>query len=583
MAVARFVRLAAPLLLMALVAGGAAIFAYSGGKKLSGERTSVAKINRVPPPAPTDPAGDPLPAGALARLGTTRFLHAARPTQIAYAPDGATLTSFDGALYFWDPMTGRELRCIETGAGNGIGHVQFAYSNDGRSLAAKAVEIGDEIVPGEGHEVFDWTDLYDPATGRKIRRFEGNGMSDGLAFSPDGQVLAGAGHLDEKPVITLWDVMSGRVSRRIVPPPNAVTRPLAFLPNGKVLFSRVSWQDNQSGQPDDSALYLWDVAAGREIRHVGMGKARISDAILAPDGKTVATSASDKSVRLWDLANGREIRRFGGANVETRHLAFSPDGTKLASTEAKWMDSASFGEGPLTMPIHIWDTATGRELRHWEMDNGSLVCFSPDGKTLASVGRQVIRLWEVASGREIRPQTAAHHAEIGDAAFMPDGRSIVTVGHDREVHFWDADTGREIRQLDRSDASLDFVTLSSDGKTMATGCGEQPTRLWDVASGRELRRFQMPGKPDGRFVACADLSPDGKTLATSADDGVILWDTATGNGRVGVAKSSLPTRITKLVKALCGSRRTASRWRRSAATGSGSGTWPPPGKRLPGS
>jgi RNA polymerase sigma factor (sigma-70 family) len=551
MPVARSVRLAAHLLLMALVAGGAAMFAYSGGKKLSGERTTVVKINRVPPSAPTDLAGDPLPAGALARLGTTRFLHAAGPTQIAYAPDGATLASFDGALNLWDPLTGRERRRIETGAGNGIGHVHFAYSPDGRSLAVKALEIGDKIVPGDRHNVSDWTDLWDPTSGRKIRRFEGNGMADGLAFSPDGQVLAGAGHLDEKPVITLWDVASGRLIRRIVPPPNALTRPLAFLPGGKFLFACVSWQDNRPGRADESAIYLWDVATGAEIRRIGMGKARTIEAILAPDGKTVATSASDKTVRLWDLRSGREIRRFGeGANVETRHLAFSPDGTKLASTEANWMDPAYFGEGPLTMPIHIWDTATGRELRHWEMDNGSRVCFSPDGTTLASVSRQVIRLWEVATGREIRPRTGGHHAEIGDAAFTPDGRSIVTVGHDRDIRFWDPDTGREIRQLERSDASLDFVAFSADGKTMATGHGSQPTRLWDVASGRELRRLTLPGKSDDQFVSCADLSPDGKTLATSAGDGVILWDTATGQWRAGVAKSPLATRITKLVKAL---------------------------------
>jgi WD40 repeat protein len=323
------------------------------------------------------------------------------------------------------------------------------------------------------------------------------------------------------------------------------------------LMACVSWlrseskYDRRPGQPEESAIYLWDVATGKEIRRIGMEKMRINDAVLAPDGKTVATSATDKTIRLWDLATGREIRRFGGVDVETRHIVFSPDGTKLASTETEWMDAASFGEGPLTMPIHIWDTATGRELRQWELDNGSLVCFAPDGATLASAGRQVVRLWEVASGREIRPQTGGHHSEIGDAAFTPDGRSIVTVGHDRTIRFWDPDSGKEIRQLERGDAGLEFVALSSNGKTLATVYGFQPTRLWDVASGRELRRFQLPGKRDDQFVSCADLSPDGKTLATSAHDRVILWDTATGEPRAGVEKSPLvPKLVTKLVKAL---------------------------------
>jgi RNA polymerase sigma factor (sigma-70 family) len=550
LAVVRFVRQAVPLLMIALVAGGAAMLAYSGGTKLSGERTSIAKVKRTSPPVQSDVATNPLPPGAVARLGADRFLHASFPTQIAYAPDGSTLASFDGALYLWDPLTGRERRRIETGWGNGIGHVQFAYSPDGRSLAVNAQEIRDETTPAEGRKVFQWTELYDPTTGRKIRRFEGNGMSDGLAFSPDGRVLAGAGFLDEKPVITLWDVATGRMKRRIAPPPNALTRPMAFLPDGNVLFSCVSWQDDLPGRPDESVIYLWDVATGTEVRHIGMGKSRISEAILAPDGKAVAASAKDKTIRLWDLASDREIRRFGAADVETRHLAFSPDGTKLASTESRWMDPAQFGEGPSNMPIHIWETSTGRELTRWQMDNGSRVCFSPDGTTLASVGRQVIRLWEVANGREMRPQSSSHHSEIGDADFAPDGRSVVTVGHDRTIRFWDASSGKVIRQLENSDATLEFVAFSRDGKSMVAGYGNQPTRLWDVASGRELRRFQLPGKPDDQFVSCADLSPDGKTVATSADDGLILWDTATGTRRAGVAKSPLPTRITKLVKAL---------------------------------
>ena len=240
MALVRLVRLAMPLLMIALVAGGAAMLAYSGGTKLSRERTSIAKFQPVLPPAPTDLAGDMVPAGALARLGTTRFLHAASPTQIAYAPDGTTLASFDGSLYLWDPLTGRERRRIETGAGNGMGHVQFAYAPDGQSVAVQAQEVRDEIVPGEGRTVFGWTDLYDPRTGRKIRRFEGNGMSDGLAFSRDGQVLAGAGYIDEKPAITLWEVASGRVIERIDTLPNSPPRPLAFVPDGKVLMACIS-------------------------------------------------------------------------------------------------------------------------------------------------------------------------------------------------------------------------------------------------------------------------------------------------------------------------------------------------------
>ena len=91
------------------------------------------------PPAPTDLLGDPLPDGALARLGSTRFLHENGVTHVSYSPDGRTLASFDGALHLWDPATGRLRQHVETGVGHGNGSVQFAYAPDGRSLAVRPI------------------------------------------------------------------------------------------------------------------------------------------------------------------------------------------------------------------------------------------------------------------------------------------------------------------------------------------------------------------------------------------------------------------------------------------------------------
>src|SRR5262249_36637348 len=68
-----------------------------------------------------DRFGDPLPPGALARLGTVRFRHAGAIFSVAYSPDGKTLVTGSGdrdcTLRLWDAESGRELFRVEHAKG----------------------------------------------------------------------------------------------------------------------------------------------------------------------------------------------------------------------------------------------------------------------------------------------------------------------------------------------------------------------------------------------------------------------------------------------------------------------------------
>src|SRR5208337_3084181 len=58
----------------------------------------------------TDPQGDPLPAGVVARLGTLRFNHGDRLNNLRFTPDGKTILSTGGGiLRVWEAATGKEL------------------------------------------------------------------------------------------------------------------------------------------------------------------------------------------------------------------------------------------------------------------------------------------------------------------------------------------------------------------------------------------------------------------------------------------------------------------------------------------
>jgi WD40 repeat protein len=182
------------------------------------------------------------------------------------------------------------------------------------------------------------------------------------------------------------------------------------------------------------------------------------------------------------------------------------------------------------------------------------VAFSPDGKTLASCGRnQVVQLWDVASGRLIRSYLG-HEGLVRSVVFHPDGRTIVSAGFDGTIRFWDAETGRESRPaITLSTGAANCVVITPNGQTLAAntaaavGKGSQPRpaaevfafalsrpgeiKLWDWASGKE----QMTLRGCRGAILGLAISPDGRFLASAGGSGtpefpgeVKLWDITKG-------------------------------------------------------
>jgi WD40 repeat protein len=83
----------------------------------------------------TDDYGDPLPPGAVARLGTMRMRHVARNAVgggcVAFSPDGKTVVSGgDVGLRAWDVATGKDLGWFATA----VPAHAVQFSADGKTL-----------------------------------------------------------------------------------------------------------------------------------------------------------------------------------------------------------------------------------------------------------------------------------------------------------------------------------------------------------------------------------------------------------------------------------------------------------------
>jgi len=276
-----------------------------------------------------------------------------------------------------------------------------------------------------------------------------------------------------------------------------------FSPDGKCLATGAT----------DGKICVWQPLDGKKLLICQGHTNWIWTITFSPDSQILASGSEDRTVRLWDLWTGQCRAILRGHTGQVWSVSFSPDGQTLAS-------------GSEDQTIKLWDVYSG-ECKQTLQEHTSQVrsvIFSPDGQTLASGSDdRTVKFWKVSSG-ECYKTLLGHTNWLRSIAFSPDGQTLAS-SSDHTVKFWDANTGECCKTLLGHTNWLRSVAFSPDGQILATGGEEYTIKLWHIHTEECCKTL----RGHANWVWSVNFSPDGKMLASGSGDHVIkLWNVQTG-------------------------------------------------------
>jgi RNA polymerase sigma factor (sigma-70 family) len=522
------------------------------------------QVKEQPPLAPRlDRYGDPMPSGAINRLGSLHFRHADAVHNVIYTRDGKAIasTSNDGFLQLWDAATGKtRWRLVIEKAMYGSA---IAMSPDGEKLAlltnfeyivvaadtgkvlsrhqwpkadgddaVRCVAIAPDLT-AVARGCWDATvRVYDSTTGQEKLRMhcgdKGQSLPLTIVFSANGKMV----HVvaSGKPGVMVFDTANGKLVRTLGPEDVFYRQACVIVSADSRWVAAMITRDPITSKGGPPRVVVWDTATGKQL-HVLPMVDRIWTGTFSPDGNLLAIGTFSKDVIVFNTATGMEQLRIN-CYRDWRSLTFNPDCKTLAG-------------GDQMGCITVADVTTGRVLAPTSEPPSQLYLlhFLDGGKALRAFCGNGFYWWNVRTGQAVRhlPQKPEWDRNYRSQSISPDGKQMTAqtfhLDEDGKVTksdllLVDVATGNTLRKLTGHSAIIVNAAFSPDGaKVISLGGWDPRAIVWDVATGKQLREFEIPV----RYALGMTLSPDGRWLATftsqvekSGDRDVWLWEVETG-------------------------------------------------------
>jgi WD40 repeat protein len=246
-----------------------------------------------------------------------------------------------------------------------------------------------------------------PTISTAINQVNVCGHTSGVAYSPDGTLLATGNMSNQTGAVHIWRLSDGLLLREL-DGIGSSTYDVAFSPDGLTLAA-VGFAGT-----DGVTAKIYDVASGALIRTLPTHSGDYSDSVaFSPDGSVIATGGETGAIEIWRASDGALLFSIPYA-ASVHNVHFSPSGAQLIS-------------GGVDERATVWNIPAGAAALTLngianEMADAT---FSPDGSQIASTSSagNGVRIWDAATGALLQT-TAGHTGPVS---------SVVWVGNDRII------------------------------------------------------------------------------------------------------------------------------------------------------
>ena len=235
-----------------------------------------------------------------------------------------------------------------------------------------------------------------------------------IAFHPKGNLIAsGSGGLKDKRGgwVLLWDHRSREVRQKLIGLSGPISS-LKFDPTGRLLYA----SSGSMAKVDTGEVICWDTSTGEQLfkNEEFKGVVRMD---LSSDGQLIAIATHDNKIYVLNGKTGSVLREIGTGVRLFYTVAFSPNGKRLVAGSNRW-------------DVSVFDVASGKLLWQKIEHSGAVLSavYNPTGTRIVSGSvDRTVKLWDSDSG-DLLLDFPGDGFELFNVTFSPDGKTIASVG-----------------------------------------------------------------------------------------------------------------------------------------------------------